>query len=80
MQIPLRIMLKSENNYEDMVDIMTELHQYVPTTTSVTSTTVPGDDEDSQVEMVEDTFHTILFSGDQMTAARARGSQRIRRN
>lgn len=80
MQIPLGIMLKSESNYEDMVDIMTELHQYVPTTTSVTSTTVPGDDEDSQVEMVEDLFHTILFGGDQMTAARARGSQRIRKN
>lgn len=44
------------------------------------STTVPGVDEDSQVEMIEEIFHTILFGGDQMTAARARGSQRVRKN
>ena len=68
-------MLKSESKYEDMVDIMTNLHQYVPTKTSVSKSTVPGSDE--EVEIVEDTFHTILFGGDQMTAARARGSQRI---
>ena len=71
-------MLKSESKYEDMVDIMTNLHQYVPTKTSVSKSTVPGSDE--EVEIVEDTFHTILFGGDQMTAARARGSQRIRKN
>ena len=32
----------------------------------------------SQIE--HDTFHKILFGGDQLTVARARGSQRIRIN
>lgn len=54
---------------------MNHLHQYIP---SVTKCTVPGSDE--EVEIVEDTLHTVLFGGDQMTAARARGSQRIRTN
>ena len=70
-------LLKSESKYGDMVDIMTNVHQYVPTKASVTKSTVPGDDED--VEMVEDESHTAFFCGDQMTAARARGSQRIRK-
>ena len=71
-------MLKSEGNYEDMVDIMTNLHQHVPTKTSVSKSTIPGSDE--EVDIVEDTFNTILFGGDQMTAARAHGSQRIRKH
>ena len=76
--MPLGILQKSESNYEDMVDIMNNLHQYIPTKTSITKHTVP--DSDEEVEIVEDTLHTVLFGGDQMTAARARGSQRIRTN
>lgn len=61
-----------------MVDIMESLHQYVPTQSSQLQSTIPGSDE--EVELVKDTFHTVLFGGDQMTAARARGCQNIRKN
>ena len=30
-QVPLGVVLKSEQKYEDMVDILSHLHQYVPT-------------------------------------------------
>ena len=71
-------MLKSESKYEYMVDIMMNLHQYVSTKTSVSKSTIPGSDK--EVDVVEDRFHTILFGGYQMTAARACGSQRIQKN
>ena len=70
-------MQKSESNYENMVDIMNN-HQYNPTKVSITKHTVL--DSNEEVEIIEDTLHTVLFGGDQMTAARARGSQRIRTN
>ena len=31
MQVPLGVVLKSENKYEDMVHIMDHMHKYVPT-------------------------------------------------
>lgn len=57
---------------------MKDLHPYVPTQTTQSTQTIPGSDTD--IEVVKDTFHSILFGGDQMTVARARGSQRIRKN
>ena len=30
-QIPLGVILKNENKNDDMVEIMTEMHKYVPT-------------------------------------------------
>lgn len=77
-QVPLGILLKDEMKYEDMVEIMRHLHKYVPCVTSVTKKVLPGSDK--EVELVEDRFHKILFGGDQLTVARARGGQRIRRN
>ncbi len=55
---------------------MDELHEYVPTIT--TSCTVDVTDTD-QAELIYDDFHKILAGGDMLTAARARGSQRVRR-
>ena len=77
-QVPLGILLKNESSYEDMVDIMKGLHPYVPTETTQSTQTIPGSDTD--IEVVKDTFHIILFGGDQMMVARACGSQRIRKN
>ena len=80
-QVPLGILLKNESRDEDMVDIMKGLHPYVPTHTTQSTQTIPGSDTDIQdIQVVKDTFHVILFGGDQMTVARARGSQRIRKN
>lgn len=61
-----------------MVDIMESLHEYVPTHSTVSKETIPGVGE--EVDVMKDKFHQILFGGDQLTAARARGSQRIRNN
>ena len=72
------IIPRSETSYEDMVVIMEELHKYVPTVSTTESVMVPGSEEELTIPL--DTFHYILFGGDQLTAARARGSQRVRSN
>ena len=61
-----------------MVDIMEILQEYVPTHSTLTKETVPGDVED--VDIMKDEFHQILFRGDQLTVACPPGSQRIRKN
>ena len=55
-----------------MVDIMKNLHKYVSSLTTQSKETIPG--SDIEVETVKDTFHNILFGGDQMTAAHACGT------
>ena len=75
-QAPLGVTLKSETSYEDMVCVMDELHQYVPTI----STTLTVDVNDTeQAEVIIDDFHPRLAGGDMLTTARARGSQRVRK-
>ena len=61
-----------------MVDIMSHLHQYVPTVKYTEDITIPGGEEGVQIPKA--LFHKILFGGDQLTVARARGAQRIRMN
>ena len=61
-----------------MVDIMSHLHQYVPTVKYTEDITIPGGEESVQIPKA--LFHKILFGGDQLTVARARGAQRIRMN
>ena len=57
---------------------MESLHEYVPTHSTFSKETVPGDVE--EVDVMKDKFHQILFGGDQLTVVRARGSQRICKN
>lgn len=57
---------------------MEELHQYVATVSTTESVMVPGSEEELTIPL--DTFHYILFGGDLLTAARAKGSQRVRSN
>lgn len=52
-----------------MVDIMSHLHQYVPTVVST-------DDTSEYKPSNQVKFHKILIGGDQLTAARTRSSQR----
>ena len=74
------IILKNENQLEGMVSIMETLEQFVPCIRK--SETVPSvDTESTEPDIIEiDHFHHILFGGDQLTCARARGAQRIRQN
>ena len=64
--------------YDDMIEIMEHLHNYVPTKTETVTIDLPitGDN----VHMTKTSFHTVVFGGDQLTAKRARGSQMIRSN
>lgn len=69
---------KCENKYEDMIAIMEHAHQYVPTTSRNIEICLPATEE--KMSLVATDFHKLLFGGDQLTAKRARGSQRIRCN
>ena len=77
MQVPLGVQLKNENVLEEMVDIMTEAQKYVPTISKLLQIEVAGE---STVTVKADHFHNILFGGDQLTVARARGAQHVREN
>lgn len=80
MQIPLGILLKSEMSYADMISILEELQKYVPVVSSTSQTSVLVDGEVEECTVTDDKFHRLLFGGDQLTAARARGAQRVRSN
>ena len=69
--------MKNENKGDDMVEIMSHLHQYVPSVEYDKTVYVTGSGE---VEVSEVNLRKILFGGDQLTAARARGAKRARVN
>ena len=61
----------------EMVSILEDHHQYVPSS-SVMVKEVVGLDE---VEVMRlDSFHNIIYNGDQLTVERMRGAQAIRSN
>ena len=60
-----------------MVEIMTEMHTYVPTISQHVQLDVEGE---SPVTVKCDHFQNVLLGGDQLTLARARGAQRVREN
>ena len=78
MQVPLGVMLKSENNYDDMIDIMDHLHKYVPSLHTSEDVTFRSTGENAVAHRVD--FHPLIFGGDQLTVKRARGGQKIRSN
>ncbi len=78
MQVPLGVILKNENRYEDMISIMEHMHQYVPSITSTERIDIPNRDELTTIDRVQQ--FPLLFGGDQLTVKRARGSKRIRSN
>ena len=80
-KVPLGVILKNENKLEDMVDILDELHKYVPhvrTTQSFDSIQSNGAKETVQVCI--DHFNHTFIGGDKLTSARVRGSLRVRGN
>ena len=67
--------MKNENKYSEMIDIMSQLHQYVPVVEMTTDQGVDVTDKP-----YSERIHPLLFGGDQLTAARARGCQELRIN
>ena len=61
-----------------MVAIMDHLHQYTPVHHTTSRIIHPLSSE--ELEVMSDHFHQILFGGDQLTVAQARGAQLIKRN
>ena len=58
--------LKNEMKYEEMIDIMMELHKYVPVEQSSTTVMVNGTEHIVEREK----SYPICFGGDQLSAAR----------
>ena len=67
LQVPLGVLPKCETERSEMIDIMSSLQQYVPHLESATNT---GSTQQKHDEVV----HQLMFRGDQLTAARARGT------
>lgn len=65
---------KNENITSNMIQIMDELHRYVPTIEEV----VAIETEEENIETCEKNVHPIIFGGDQLTVARARSAQTCR--
>ena len=69
--------MKNENKGDDMVEIMSHLHQYVPSVKYTKKVNVMGTGE---VEVPHVHLKKILLEGDQLTAARTRGAKKGRVN
>ncbi len=70
-------MLKNENKSDEMVDILTHLHQYVPIHSSTHACTLSTNET---VEEERAALHPILVGGDQLTVARMRGAIKAKAN
>lgn len=57
-QIPLGIVLKGEQKYEEMIEVLTHLTKYVPTVSTEETVPVPGEEP---VKVIQDSFHAIAL-------------------
>ena len=69
-QVPLGVELLNENKYDEMCAILLSLQRYCPAVKAI--------DDDTSTEVCH--HYPILFDGDQLTVARARGAIRLREN
>jgi L1 cell adhesion molecule like protein len=65
-------LLKNENIGSEMVEILSHLLQYVPSKECANLVYIPG--RNQMVLKPGAVVHHVLFGGDQLTAARARGA------
>ena len=68
----------NENKTDEMVSILTQLHQYVPKRSEESAVYVESTG-DTEVVLVESLF-PLLVGGDQLTSERIRGAQSVRKN
>lgn len=69
--IPLGVIDKNETYTKEMIEILKELHKYVPTITEEVEVELGSE----HMMVKEVNVHPILFGGDQLTTARARAAQ-----
>lgn len=75
--MPLGVLLFNENKVDEMCKILDRLHKYVPSTSTLTETTLPDGRTFTHTEYKQ---VKILLGGDQVTVARVRGAVGIRSN
>ena len=76
LQVPLGVQLHDESRLDEMCAIMDGLHRYVPQVAVTRSVMASGG-----VEQYSDCeLSAVLFGGDQLTAAKARGAKALRSN
>ena len=57
--VPLGIFLKGEQKYEEMIEVLSHLNQYVPTVSTESAISVTGLQE--PVQIINDSFHTLAL-------------------
>jgi len=68
-KVPLGLLFKNENANDDMIDILTEIHEkYLPVTKTA--------DDSGNIEI--EVLQKIFFGGDQLTEERARNARQGR--
>lgn len=70
--------MKNENKMDDMVDILTHMHQYVALHAVEKMVEVSGTDHSKHIKL--ETLHHILIGGDQLTAERVKRARSLRKN
>ena len=66
---------KNENRVDEMCHIMDKLHTLVPSKTTMSNFTLLDGESET---FLGETIHQLLLGGDQLTAARCRGSAAAR--
>ena len=78
LKVPHGLALKNPAKVADMVNVLDELHQYVPSSSITTVEDTPRQEEGESICL--DCFHRILCYCDQLTVERIRGAQAVRLN
>ena len=74
--LKISLLMKNKNKYNEMIDVMSTLHEICTCVQTDTSESRLG----SSQEPTKETLHQLLFGGDQLTAACARDCQELRIN
>lgn len=75
-KVPLGVIQKAETSTTDMIEIVKEMHKYVPRVREDITVECEGE----IMKTYEVNVHPILFGGDQLTVARARGAACVKTN
>ena len=68
------VILKNENIVEEMIDILSDIHKYIPVRPKETV------DEKVQCIVANDIVHQLLLGGDQLTRKRVETAKECRKN